>query len=310
MRVVGREIDFSVAHESNFAEAARRRDLTIHAIGLDPLSDELLDPLGGRSDLASRVLRAADPRTFGSDPLRGLRVMQIAARFAMEPDAELLALCGALDLADLPGERLLIEFDKLLLRSDLPSRGLDVLRRSNLSRFFPDLDVSATTARILDAAAALRTGIPEDRALMYAVWFHAHGVERARRFLARLRAPNALVEQVVALIEHAGAPAALVRAGDPPAYRRLLRVLDAAGVSAELLERVARVQGFPEGSRFLAETARLASHDVVFGRHLLARGLAPGPEFAQILTRCREVQDETGWSDPEAILRRALDSPA
>jgi hypothetical protein len=47
----------------------------------------------------------------------------------------------------------------------------------------------------------------------------------------------------------------------------------------------------------------------VFGRHLLARGLTPGPEFARILARCREVQDETGWSDPEAILRRVLDSP-
>ena len=107
MRVAGREIDFSLARGSDFAEAARRRDLTIHAIGLDPLSGELLDPLGGRADLAARVLRAADPRTFGSDPLRGLRVMQVAARFAMEPDAELLALCRALDLADLPGERLL-----------------------------------------------------------------------------------------------------------------------------------------------------------------------------------------------------------
>ena len=49
--------------------------------------------------------------------------------------------------------------------------------------------------------------------------------------------------------------------------------------------------------------------DVVLGRHLLARGLAAGPEFARILARCRAVQDETGWSDPEAILRRALDLP-
>ena len=44
----------------------------------------------------------------------------------------------------------------------------------------------------------------------------------------------------------------------------------------------------------------------MWGRHLLARGLEPGPEFARILARCREVQDETGWSDPDAILRRAL----
>jgi hypothetical protein len=120
---------------------------------------------------------------------------------------------------------------------------------------------------------------------------------------------------VLALVEHARTPEALARAADPPAYRRLLRQLEAAGVRPELLERVARAHGFPGGARFLAEIARLAipeggPRDAVFGRHLLARGLAPGPEFARILARCREVQDETGWSDPEAILRRALDSSA
>jgi tRNA nucleotidyltransferase (CCA-adding enzyme) len=331
MHVVGREIDFSLARGLDFPEAAHHRDLTIHAIGLDPLSGELIDPLGGRNDLAARVLRAADPRTFGSDPLRGLRVMQIAARFAMEPDAELLALCRALDLADLPGERVLIEFDKLLLRADQPSRGLDVMHRTGLARFFPELahpqgSDASLAGRALDAAARLRTGSaedpdPADRALMYAVLFHDGGPERARSFLERLRAPHALVAQVVALIEHWRAPGELARAADPPAYRRMLRQLDAAGVSAELLERVARAaaqaraQSFPEGDRFLTEISRLAtaeggSRDAVLGRHLLARGLTPGPEFARILARCREVQDETGWSDPEAILRRALDTSA
>jgi hypothetical protein len=36
------------------------------------------------------------------------------------------------------------------------------------------------------------------------------------------------------------------------------------------------------------------------------RGLPPGPEFGKILARCREIQDETGWDDPERILTRAL----
>ena len=217
MRVVGREIDFSLARGLDFPEAARHRDLTIHAIGLEPLSGELIDPLGGRADLAARVLRAADPRTFGSDPLRGLRVMQIAARFAMEPDAELLALCRALDLAGLPGERVLIEFDKLLMRADQPSRGLDVLHRTDLARFFPDLDVSTHTPRALDAAAARRMGTHEDRALMYAVLFHDSGPDRARSFFERLRAPHALVAQVIALLEHWRAPGELARAADPAA---------------------------------------------------------------------------------------------
>ena len=46
--------------------------------------------------------------------------------------------------------------------------------------------------------------------------------------------------------------------------------------------------------------------DVVLGRHLEARGLTPGPEFGDILARCRDVQDETGWTDAEMILDKVL----
>ena len=78
----------------DFATAARRRDLTINSIGLDPLTEEILDPHGGRDDLARGVLRATDPSHFAEDPLRGLRVAQFAARFEMTPDAS-SRLCAA-----------------------------------------------------------------------------------------------------------------------------------------------------------------------------------------------------------------------
>jgi tRNA nucleotidyltransferase (CCA-adding enzyme) len=365
MRVVGYAIDFAVSPAAEFAAAARRRDLTIHAIGLDPETREILDPLGGRVDLAARVLRAADPRSFAADPLRGLRVMQIAARFAMAPDAELVSLCRALDLSDVPGERVLTEFDKLLLLAPAPSRGLEVLRGTDLVRFFPELaalvgvpqdpawhpegDVWVHTAMSIDIGARLRTGGADDPALMYAVLCHdfgkpaatrdrggrviahgheAEGVAAARRFLERLRAPNARVAQVLALVEHHRAPAQLPRDGaSAKAYRRLVRRLSEAGVSAQLLERVARADHlgrttsdaiahrFEEGDRYLSVIGQLeipvgGPRDAVWGRHLIARGLEPGPEFARILARCREVQDETGWSDPEQILRRALGNSA
>jgi hypothetical protein len=47
-----------------------------------------------------------------------------------------------------------------------------------------------------------------------------------------------------------------------------------------------------------------APADAVQGRHLLARGHQPGPEFAKLLKRCRELQDETGLDDAGAILDR------
>ena len=85
--------------------AAERRDLTVNAIYEDPLTHEIADPLGGRADLDARRLRHASPR-FVEDPLRVLRVMQLAARLRFAVAPETVALCRTLDLAELPRERL------------------------------------------------------------------------------------------------------------------------------------------------------------------------------------------------------------
>src|SRR5438552_17212404 len=43
-------------------EAARRRDFTINAMSLDPLTGEIFDPFDGAGDLERRRLRVVDPR--------------------------------------------------------------------------------------------------------------------------------------------------------------------------------------------------------------------------------------------------------
>ena len=40
-----------------------------------------------------------------------------------------------------------------------------------------------------------------------------------------------------------------------------------------------------------------APADCVRGRDVLERGIAPGPEVGRIVERCREIQDESGWTD-------------
>jgi len=345
----------------DFASAARRRDLTINSIALDPLTDEVLDPHGGRADLAARLLRATDPTHFSEDPLRGLRVAQLAARFEMTPDAELERLCRALDLSELSPERILEEWRKLLLKGVRPSLGLEFLRKTDLLRFTPELadlvgvpqdpewhpegDCWVHNQLVIDEAARLRDGGPDDEALMFGALLHdvgkpattvtedgrvrspAHdvrGVAFAESFLARMRAPYELQSRVQALVEHHLAPALYVKQeSTAKAYRRLARKLGAAGASTELLLRVARAdhlgrttdealaRRFPAGDQFLARARELTierkpPQDAVLGRHLIARGLKPGVEFGVILERCREIQDETGWTDPDRILDRAL----
>ncbi len=112
-----------------FEEAARRRDFTMNAVGWDPLTDEYLDPFGGRADLEARRLRVVDARTFADDSLRVLRALQFAARFDAALDGEGHAICRAIPLDDLPAERLWGEFEKLLLVAERPSIGFALARK-------------------------------------------------------------------------------------------------------------------------------------------------------------------------------------
>src|SRR6185503_19465476 len=46
-------------------EATSRRDFTINAILQDPLTDEIIDPFEGQSDIEAGILRAVSKDTFG-----------------------------------------------------------------------------------------------------------------------------------------------------------------------------------------------------------------------------------------------------
>ena len=87
-------------------QAARRRDFTINAIAWNPLTDEYIDDFGGRRDLELGILRAVDARTFAEDSLRVLRGVQFAARFEFTMEPSTRTLCAAIELDDLPSERI------------------------------------------------------------------------------------------------------------------------------------------------------------------------------------------------------------
>jgi tRNA nucleotidyltransferase (CCA-adding enzyme) len=123
------------------AEAARRRDFTINAIALDPLTGEYIDPFDGRRDLDARILRAVDPRTFGDDSLRVLRAVQFAARFECELEPGTRTLCERIPLDDLPAERIWGEIEKLLLQARRPSIGLRLAADLGvIRRLFPEVE--------------------------------------------------------------------------------------------------------------------------------------------------------------------------
>ena len=119
-------------------EAAARRDFTVNAIYEDPLTGEVLDPWNGRGDLERGVLRHVGGH-FGEDPLRVLRGMQFAARFRLSPASETIAVCRAMEPENLPKERLMGEWRKLLVKGVAISAGLRFLRETGWTRHYPEL---------------------------------------------------------------------------------------------------------------------------------------------------------------------------
>ncbi len=122
-----------------------RRDLTVNAMAKSP-SGEIIDPYGGRQDLAAGVLRHVSA-AFVEDPLRVLRTARFAARFAhrgFTVAPETLDLMAEIvrqgELAHLPAERVWIELERALGERN-PEVFVEVLRECGaLARLLPELE--------------------------------------------------------------------------------------------------------------------------------------------------------------------------
>ena len=142
---------FEIESDGNmsFKEAARRRDFTINAMGYDIEEKRFLDPFGAKDDIQRRRLRCVDPETFIEDPLRVYRAVQFSARFKYALTDETEVLCkemvkeGMLDA--LPKERIYDEFSKLLLKSEKPSVGFELMRVLGILNYFPELEAIIDT---------------------------------------------------------------------------------------------------------------------------------------------------------------------
>ncbi len=243
-------------------EDLARRDFTINAMALPVGGGELVDPFGGRADLASRLIRAVgDPlQRFAEDGLRPLRACRFAAQLGFEVDpATCAAIPARLEVArKVAQERVFNELDKLL-RGAEPDRGLRLLEGTGLlDLWLPELrpmvgcgqnrhhcyDVWEHTLRVVDqtpADPALRwaallhdAGKPGTRTVDERGETHFYGHEAlsldlADALLARLKASHALRQEVAALIRHHGIHP--TEAWGDPACRRFLRRLEEDGLT-------------------------------------------------------------------------------
>jgi len=113
----GRHPDAVVFGQSLEADLARR-DFTVNAMALGA-DGEIIDPFGGRDDLAQKRVRAVgDPTVrFTEDALRMFRAVRFAAQLSFEIEEGTLAALAALagNARHVSGERIKVEVEKTLL---------------------------------------------------------------------------------------------------------------------------------------------------------------------------------------------------
>jgi tRNA nucleotidyltransferase (CCA-adding enzyme) len=145
--------DFVVTfdHTLPVATDLGRRDFTINAMAMDLVTGDLLDPFGGRRDLQQGILRQVSPKAFLEDPLRMLRGVQLATRFALrvEPTTHQAMQHHAASITTVAAERVAAEFRKLL-QAVAPSQGFRLMHETGLLPYIlPEIArlVGCTTLR-------------------------------------------------------------------------------------------------------------------------------------------------------------------
>jgi Poly A polymerase head domain len=110
----GRTVDFTPL-STGIEDDLATRDFTLNAMARPVGGGELVDPFGGRADLAGRTIRAVGNGVFEADPLRLLRAVRLEDElgFRCDDGTEGLVRRHASLAARPAGERILGELERL-----------------------------------------------------------------------------------------------------------------------------------------------------------------------------------------------------
>ena len=219
-------------------EDVRRRDFTINGLLLDPVTDQVLDFVGGREDIEAKVIRSiGNPeQRFAEDKLRMLRAVRFAARFSYTIEPATFAAIRKLAPQSLQvsRERIRDELTRILTEGHA-RRGFLLLDETGLlhellpeieamkgvaqpQQFHPEGDVFVHTLLLLRhlppacpptiAWGALLHDVgkpPTFRVAPDRIRFDDHvevGVKMAEEICRRLRFSNEDTKQILALVDN------------------------------------------------------------------------------------------------------------
>lgn len=310
-------------------EDVERRDFTINGMLYDPVKDETLDWVGGRKDIAQRLLRTiGEPdRRFAEDKLRMLRGVRFACRlgFAIEENTYDAIRRNAPGLAEVSAERIREELvyiftgphagralrlmhDMGLLRPILP----EVEAMSGVEQppqFHPEGDVFEHTCMMLDLAEnpslELAMGIllhdigkPGTQTFSDRIRFNEHdhvGEVMVRSICRRLRFSGQQADQIADLVaQHMRfATAPRMKLGKLKGLLAMPRFdehLELHRLDCLSSHRKLDVYDFVRQKLDEFTAEELRPDPLVDGSDLLALGYSQGPIFGRILASVREQQ--------------------
>ena len=304
----GRHPD-AVCFVPDVREDLARRDFTINAMAYSA-EEGLIDPFGGRGDLAAHLVRAVgEPeRRFEEDALRILRLYRFAARFGFAIDPATGAAARALGphLDCVSAERIQEELLKLLAA---PRPG-SYLEPAVLAVVLPELEPEkqpkqfAELCRTIDRIEPTAENVPARLAALLCPL----GEAGARKALRKLKCSNALTDEVTVLVKEVGAgcvgsfseeeAAGTPGSGMQLTAKRLLGRYELPTIqrltalcSARHPEQTGAFAALrAEAERLTAENACCrVSQLAVNGRDLMAAGVRPGPGLRQVLNALLET---------------------
>jgi tRNA nucleotidyltransferase (CCA-adding enzyme) len=293
---------------STIDDDLRRRDFTINAMALrldGKYWGQLHDPLGGQADLEHKLIRVLHLRSFVDDPTRMLRLVRYTGRYGFEIESQTLSLINreARDvLSRLSGERLRHEID-LIFEEQNPSAMLHRLAELNLLRpIYPSLQTANFQLPFLEILSAefgeftIPNILTFKRTLGWILWlmplpeFDVDMISQRLDFPALLtRSVRAASMLLAELPSHVN--------WKPSQWTFYLEEMPSIAVYAVyLMRKETALHDYLVHWRNIKPT--------ITGNDLRARGLEPGPRYAEILRRLRAawLDGEVTSGDEEKIL--------
>ncbi len=285
-------------------EDVLRRDFTVNGLLMDPVSGKIVDWVGGRDDLARRIVRAiGDPHArFAEDRLRMLRAVRFAARlgFDIEPATWKAIRTHAPAIVEVSRERIRDELLRIA-RAGGPRfrRGVELLEQSGLLEAIFGSERAGLLAAHGGLERALEAVPASDDALAaLGTWWFRLGERGAERQGRDLVLSNAQIAAVAGIVRVAGsaAPPAAFRDWDLAERKRFVRDVPRAQ-AADAVRALGAGGLLDESAAAQLETAlrtwteaELFPPRLVRGGDLIAQGYRPGPDFKRALGAVEDAQ--------------------